>query len=139
MWCDLCKEMPQLFESIQVIYGQPLRVLTKREELKANFKWSVRGSIRQSPNVITWIVSLTNLREDWGTADAAAVIKDWNKDSSESEKLVGGKAAGPEAHHNHRSPLVLGSALASQGIRSPVETLGFLQTDPAGTKTTRHL
>ena len=43
MWCDLCKEMPQLLESIQVIYGQPLRVLTKREELKANFKMSVRG------------------------------------------------------------------------------------------------
>ena len=45
---------PQLYASIQQIFCHQVVFESKRDEMLANFKLSVRGSIRKPPNAVVW-------------------------------------------------------------------------------------
>ena len=83
--------MPHLFKTARAIYAYRPVVTNKKAEAMMNFKLSVRGSIRQAPNCMTWIIMLMNLK-GYGITDASAVIKEWNDENPRSSALIGGKA-----------------------------------------------
>ena len=58
----LCRSLPARGEIIPHVW-EPWA--TDPKEMLIGFKRSVRGNIRQSPNVITWITTLQNLKK-WG-------------------------------------------------------------------------
>ena len=80
-----------MFKTARVIYAYRPVVTNKKAEAMMNFKLSVRGSIRQAPNCMTWIIMLMNLK-GYGITDASAVIKEWNDENPRSSALIGGKA-----------------------------------------------
>jgi hypothetical protein len=47
-----CQIHPKLLESLQKVVAQRVQLPSKKDELLGNFKLSVRGSIRKSPNVM---------------------------------------------------------------------------------------
>ena len=55
-----------------------------QEELMMSLKKSVRGSIRQAPNVISWVQVLLNLRT-WGCSDSSPCNYIWVPKSSLTE------------------------------------------------------
>lgn len=77
-------------ETARTIYCFNQKLLTKKEEVFFNFKLSIRGAIRQAPNVIQWCFTLKNLNSH-GENDATALIKEWNTQSSKAGQLTGGK------------------------------------------------
>ncbi len=76
------KVLPVLWESARTVHAVGLFLSSKKDVMKANFKASVRGSIRQAPNVIRWIVCLLNQKG----AHAAEIIKEWNKEVPRSDR-----------------------------------------------------
>ena len=87
----MCEVMPTLVKSAQAIYAHRPRCMNKKSEAMMNFKLSVRGSIRQAPSCITWLLMLVNLKAH-GVTDASTVIKEWNDSNPRSSALTGGKA-----------------------------------------------
>ncbi|CAK0830785.1 unnamed protein product [Prorocentrum cordatum] len=57
-----------------------------------NFKQSVRGAIRQPPNIITWIVTLERLQTCGAATDPQAVVQEWNQQCPKGQQLKGGQA-----------------------------------------------
>ena len=86
-----CEVMPKLMKSCLGLFGFRPICATKKHEAYYNFKLSVRGSIRQAPSCITWLLMLQNLRKG-GLTDATSIIKEWNETSGKSSALIGGKA-----------------------------------------------
>jgi hypothetical protein len=87
------QNFPKLFETCSRIHCYQLAVSGLKEELLLNFKRSCRGSLRQPPNVITWVLGLRNLASR-GLKDSAAVITAWNNQcGSKHDALVGAKFA----------------------------------------------
>ncbi len=80
-----------MHKSATCIFGINLRATSKRDEWRLTFKKSIRGSIRKSPSVMTWVQSLSNL-STWGETDTPGLVKDWNRQAAVSDRLVGGKA-----------------------------------------------
>ena len=83
--------LPKLYNTARAVYGYHVRALTKRDEMRLMFKKSTRGAIRQAPSVITWVQTLTNMKE-WGVPDSTGLIKEWNRCAAKSDQLVGGKS-----------------------------------------------
>ena len=82
---------PQIAETASVIFAHYIEVGAGRDELVANFKRSVRGSIRQAPNVITWLLTLNNLKKD-GDQGPEAISRHWNTKVNKANQLLGKKA-----------------------------------------------
>jgi hypothetical protein len=82
--------LEKLADTARTIYCFNPKLTTKKEEVFFNFKMSVRGAIRQAPNVIQWCLTLKNLNS-LGENDATALIKEWNTQSSKAGQLTGGK------------------------------------------------
>ena len=80
-----------MYSTASAIYGIKLQPVSKPQLMRLTFKLSVRGSIRQAPSVITWITTLSNMKQ-WGPMDPQTAIKDWNAEAPPSGKLVGAKA-----------------------------------------------
>eukprot|EP00959_Pyramimonas_sp_CCMP1952_P315467 6602620-Pyramimonas_sp.AAC.1 len=57
-----------------------------------NFKQSVRGAIRQPPNVVTWIVTLMRLQKSGAAVDPQIVVQEWNNTCPKQSQLKGGQA-----------------------------------------------
>ena len=89
-----------MFRSCQQINCIAPALMTKKDELKMNFRISVRGAIRQAPSVLTWCHSLINMRA-WGCSDPNVIIREWNEESSKGEQITGFKA--------HAVRMILGS------------------------------
>ena len=83
--------MPKFTKSCLAVYCFRPACATKKQEAYYNFKLSVRGSIRQAPSCITWLLMLQNLRRS-GMADASSIIKEWNETSGKGSALIGAKA-----------------------------------------------
>lgn len=83
---------PVLFESLKKIYCYPFAFENLREAMFINFKLSNRGAIRKPPNLITWMHSLEELRENCGDQDVNAIIRMWNAMASATGNLAGSKA-----------------------------------------------
>jgi len=81
---------PELLKSIQIIYAYRLLFVSKKDEILDNFKRSIRGSIRRPPNIMTWVVVLTNLKKHG--EDAASVVRQHNAQNARLGQLVGAKA-----------------------------------------------
>ena len=63
----------------------------KKQEAFFNFRLSNRSTIRQPPNVVTWIAVLLNLKA-YGMTDPAALVKEHNDTVAAGGALVGSKA-----------------------------------------------
>lgn len=87
-----CQHFRFLIESATNIVCYQLDIPNVRDELLCNFKRSCRGAIRQPPNLIQWILGLTNLNKH-GVHDTATTIAAWNAQCSKVDALVGGKYA----------------------------------------------
>ena len=85
------KELPKLWFTARVCHAFSLRLLTKRDEMKATMKLSCRGAIRQAPSVLTWINTLLNM-QTWGVNDTANLMREWNKTAARADQLTGGRA-----------------------------------------------
>lgn len=88
---SLKESLPVLYESARVVFAIGVTVVDRQSAMQMTFKRSIRGAIREAPNIITWIITLTNLRVHDGS-DPLRVIKKWNSDSAPSDRLVGQKA-----------------------------------------------
>ena len=88
---DPCNDHPKIFQTTCEIFAQPIRFGSLREEAIFGMKVDIRSSIRKPPNVIKWVMILRKLQES-GDVDASAVVKEFNKQSSAGNKLVGLKA-----------------------------------------------
>ena len=51
-----------LKESVQMIHVHCVKHLTLQDEVFHNFRLSIRGSLRRPPNVMTWVGTLSKLR-----------------------------------------------------------------------------
>ena len=88
---DMKAIAPKLWQSFRDVYCHNLNFGTLKEQAFSNFKMSVRGSIRQAPNMMSWFVMLDRLRQK-GDTDAGGIIRQWNKDASRSSQITGTKA-----------------------------------------------
>ena len=77
-------------QTCQKIYCKAPLITNKKHELFYGMKMSARGDIRRKPNVISWCMSLVNLKR-YGM-DAAAVVQEWNEQAAHTDKLIGFKA-----------------------------------------------
>jgi len=88
---DMSQVAPELWQSLRDVHCINLQFGTLREQTFANFKVSVRGSVRQAPSPISWVVMLLRLSKK-GDNDTGNIIKLWNKDNIKSAHVTGGKA-----------------------------------------------
>ena len=79
------------FETARVVHALGVAVTDRKQLMKLTFSESIRGSIREAPNIVTWIVTLGRMQK-YGIADPAAVVSDWNSTCTASAKLKGAMA-----------------------------------------------
>ena len=89
---DIKTVHPMLFKTICKINVVNLRFATKRAQVINNFAISHRGEIRKPPSVLSWVHSLTLLRDEYADGDAGSIIRQNNLQGTNASQLVGGKA-----------------------------------------------
>lgn len=89
---DMKQVHPKLYDSICCIYGFMMGFQSKQDEVFANFKMSIRGSIRQKPNIITWVFAMVELAKRYKLTDSGAIVRAWNAMCSKGNALVGQKS-----------------------------------------------
>ncbi|CAJ1446520.1 unnamed protein product [Effrenium voratum] len=77
--------------SCGVVYVHHIKHFSLQDEVFYNFRVSLRGSIRRPPNLLTWVGTLSQLKQK-GYEDSAAVISRFNSGVGKSFQLVGSKA-----------------------------------------------
>lgn len=87
---NIAEDHPKLYETICQIYVFHCWVKSQQEALYANFRVSVRGSIRRAPSSVTWASSLIKLQVS--ESDANAILTTWNATASKSAQIHGHKA-----------------------------------------------
>ncbi len=80
-----------LKESVQMIHVHCVKHLTLQDEVFHNFRLSIRGSLRRPPNVMTWVGTLSKLRNK-GYQDCTSLIARFNQTVAISFQLIGGKS-----------------------------------------------
>ena len=85
------KVLPGLFATARNIQAIGVAVADRKQLMKLTFSESIRGAIREAPNIVTWIVTLSRMQK-YGIADPAAVVSDWNSTCAVSAKLKGAQA-----------------------------------------------
>ena len=60
------------------------------EQTFDSFKLSTRGSIRQAPNVISWVITLGKLAKA-GDKDVGVILRQWNQTSAKHANINGNK------------------------------------------------
>jgi hypothetical protein len=83
-----------LWRSVQKIHCKFVVLPDKKAELFFGMKLASRGSLRKAPDVLTWVISLTNLQARGGESDPLSVVKSWNEDSAKHDRVQGAKAVG---------------------------------------------
>eukprot|EP00959_Pyramimonas_sp_CCMP1952_P326544 6835375-Pyramimonas_sp.AAC.1 len=81
-----------LYEKAKSIFALGVNVVHRKMLMMLNFKQSVRGAIRQPPNIITWIVTLERLQTCGAATDPQAVVQEWNQQCPKGQQLKGGQA-----------------------------------------------
>ena len=81
---------PMLWQSICEIWCVDVAFKDAKEEAFSNLNRSQAGAIRRAPNVISWVVVLTKLREK-GERDTSSIIQAWNNQCTKQGQLVGQK------------------------------------------------
>ncbi|CAJ1447674.1 unnamed protein product [Effrenium voratum] len=81
----------KLKASCQAIYVHHIKHVSLQDEVFYNFRVSLRGAIRRPPNLLTWVGTLSQLKQK-GYEDSAAVISRFNSGVAKNFQLVGSKA-----------------------------------------------
>ena len=81
---------PKILLSARCLYFYVQKVADKKDLIMANFAQSYRSSIRQAPNVITWITVLMKVAKE-GVVPGALILE-WNA-GHKANALTGNKAA----------------------------------------------
>ena len=88
---QLLEVFDKLKASCQAIYVHHIKHVSLQEEVFYNFRVSLRGAIRRPPNLLTWVGTLSQLKQK-GYEDSAAVISRFNSGVAKNFQLVGSKA-----------------------------------------------
>ena len=88
---QLLETFSNLRTSCGVVYVHHIKHFSLQDEVFYNFRVSLRGSIRRPPNLLTWVGTLSQLKQK-GYEDSAAVISRFNSGVGKSFQLVGSKA-----------------------------------------------
>ena len=88
---DLTAVLPYVAETASVIHCIFPSCANSRQEIFWNFRLSFAGSIRERPNLFTWIGVLRSMSA-LGDADSGSIVKQWNTEAPKANKLVGAMA-----------------------------------------------
>ena len=88
---QLLEMFDKLKASCQAIYVHHIKHVSLQDEVFYNFRVSLRGAIRRPPNLLTWVGTLSQLKQK-GYEDSAAVISRFNSGVAKNFQLVGSKA-----------------------------------------------
>ena len=98
------------------------------DHLFYNFSMAFQGSIRRAPHVLSWVTSLSKLKED--PTDA---IRKWSANVSKNQALTGGKSMAVKAVLERMPPTVLAFLLEHVGQCGDYEA-SALSDDVLGSK-----
>lgn len=88
---DLAAVLPCVAETASVIHCIFPSCANSRQEFFWNFRLSFAGSIRERPNLFTWIGVLRSMSA-LGDSDSGSIVKQWNTEAPKANKLVGAMA-----------------------------------------------